>query len=94
MTEKVLYIIAGMFLGAIFQNDIPIFKDMNHQKIRSHLFQLVGAVTEGATDAIEIKPPELKSVELEITPPEITITDPKRKRLRKGKKVKPKELDF
>ena len=90
--EKALYILAGMFLGAIFQNDIPIFKDMNHQKIRSHLFQLIGAVTEGATDAIEIKPPELKSVE--ITPPEIIITDPKRKRLRKGKKVKPKELDF
>ena len=92
MTEKVLYIIAGMFLGAIFQNDIPVFKDMNHQKIRSHLFQLVGAVTEGAADAIEIKPPELKSVE--ITPPEIKIKDPKRSRVRKGRKINPKDLDL
>lgn len=90
--KNVLYILAGMFLGAIFQNDIPIFKDVNHQKIRSHLFQLVGALTEGATDVIEITPPELKSIE--ITPPEIKITDPKRKRLRKGKKIKPKDLDF
>ena len=90
--EKALYILAGMFLGAIFQNDIPLFKNINHQKIRSHLVQLVGAITEGATDAIEITPPELKSVE--ITPPGIKITDPKRKRGRKGRKINPKDLDL
>ena len=90
--EKVLYIIAGMFLGAVFQNDIPIFKDMNHRKIRSHLFQLAGAVTDGAADAIEITPPELKSVE--IKPPEIKITDPKKKRQRKGRRVNPKKMDL
>tara|TARA_Y100000310_G_C20356874_1_gene657099 strand:- start:372 stop:647 length:276 start_codon:yes stop_codon:yes gene_type:complete len=90
--EKVLYIIAGMFLGAVFQNDIPLFKNINHQKIRSHLVQLVGAITEGAVDAVEITPPELKSVE--ITPPEIKITDPKRKRMRKGRKINPKDMDL
>ena len=89
--EKALYIMAGMFLGAVFQNDIPLFKNINHQKIRSHLVQLVGAITEGAADAVEITPPELKSVE--ITPPKIKI-DPKRKRVRKGKKIKPKDMDL
>jgi len=80
--EKIFYIIGGMFLGAIFQNDIPILKDMNRQLIRLNLLELAGTFPENVPGAVEEPPAQVEAVE------------PKRKRKRLGKKVNPKNLDF
>ena len=80
--EKIFYIIGGMFLGAIFQNDIPILKDMNHQSIRSNLFELADTFPQNVPDTVDEPPAQVEVVE------------PKRKRKRLGKKVNPKNLDF
>ena len=37
MTNNILTFTLGMFLGIVFQHDIPIVKDIDHQNIRSHL---------------------------------------------------------
>jgi len=91
MTEKVLYIIAGMFLGAIFQNDIPIFKDMNHQQIRSHLVALVSAVTVGNPEIPTTEGVELKDISEE--PTADASKRPKRTR-KETKRIRLKELEF
>ena len=37
MTNKILLFILGMLLGIVFQDDIPIIKEIDHKSIRSHL---------------------------------------------------------
>ena len=41
MTNNILTFTLGMFLGIVFQHDIPIIKDIDYQSIRNHLIGIV-----------------------------------------------------
>lgn len=44
--KQLLYFTLGVVVGAIFHSDIPFLKDLNTDKIRTHLTGLVEAVSE------------------------------------------------
>ena len=46
MTNKILLFILGMFLGIVFQDDIPIIKEIDHKSIRSHLVGIFDSIVE------------------------------------------------
>jgi len=48
MTNYILTFISGVFLGVVFQNDIPIIKDIDHNKIRTHLVHIFNSLTATA----------------------------------------------
>ena len=39
--KNLLPFILGMFVGLVFQHDIPIIKDIDYQSIRNHLIGIV-----------------------------------------------------
>ena len=41
MKNSIIPFILGMFVGLVFQHDIPIIKDIDYQSIRNHLIGIV-----------------------------------------------------
>ncbi len=48
MTNHILTFTLGVLLGIVFQNDIPVIKDIDHKKIRTHLVGIFNSLTETA----------------------------------------------
>ena len=46
MTNKILLFTLGMFLGIVFQDDIPIIKEIDHKSIRSHLVGIFDSIAK------------------------------------------------
>ena len=94
MFERVIYVIGGMFLGAVFQNDIPIFKDMDHRKIRSHLVALVEAVTPGSPHLPTVEGVEIKARDGQLPDVQVEVSKRPGRKKRESKKIKLKDLEF
>ena len=47
MTNHIFTFTLGMLLGIVFQNDIPLIKDIDHRGVRSHLVGILNSLTGG-----------------------------------------------